>query len=109
MSKFDWVKARSDCTVPAIFRKLAEDAKNDVDRFAHLHPGLAQSNEFGECGKDRFDVGRKQPHRVVVGQKESEIHIVRWAYTGDSTPLMELTVSLDDNGKCVLIDENQQA
>ena len=59
MSEFDWVKARSDCTVSAVFKKLAEDVKGDIARFANLHPGPAQSHEFGDCGKDRFFVESK--------------------------------------------------
>ena len=38
-----------------------------------------------------------------------EIHIVRWAYRGAKIPLMVLTVRLDDDGNCVLIDEEQNA
>ena len=108
MNEFDWVKARSDRTAPAIFKKLAEDAKDDLDRFTRLHPGPAQSREFGKCGEDRFYVGQKQSHRVVFERQESEIHIVRWDYMGDSTPLMVLSVRLDDDGKCVLVDQNQR-
>lgn len=109
MSEFDWVKARSDCTVRAVFKKLAEDVKGDIARFANLHPGPAQSHEFGDCGKDRFFVESKQTHRVVFEREDAEIHIVRWAYKGAHTPLMVLKVGLDDDGNCVLIDEEQNA
>ena len=109
MTEFDWVKARSDCTVRAVFKRLAEDVRSDLDRFALLHPGPAQSHEFGECGKDRFFVEHKKVHRVVFEREDSEIRIDRWAYIGDHTPLMVLTVRLDDDGECAMVDEEQNA
>ena len=33
----------------------------------------------------------------------------RWAYKGAHTPLMVLKVGLDDDGNCVLFDEEQNA
>ena len=39
----------------------------------------------------------------------SRIRIGRWSHMGDHTPLMVLTVRLNDDGKCVLIDEDQNA
>lgn len=104
MSDFDWVKARADCTTEVVFKQLAEDARGDLDRFLLIRPGLAESCEFGECDKTRFFVRRKQSNTVVFECRESEIHIVRWAHLGDPTPLMVVTVRLDDKGKCVLID-----
>lgn len=109
MSGFDWVKARSDCTAHKVFEQLQADVKRDLDCFTKLHPGPAQSLEFEACGKDRFHVGHKQSHRVVFERQDKEIHIVRWAYMGEATPLMVLTASLDDDGKCVLIDEEKKA
>ena len=105
----DWVKARSDCTVRAVFKKLAEDVKGDIARFANLHPGPAQSREFGDCGKDRFLSSLSKPIGLCSRREDAEIHIVRWAYKGAQTPLMVLKVGLDDDGNCVLIDEEQNA
>ena len=82
--------------------------KSDLMCFKRLHPGPAQSREFGECDKDRFFVGHKQAHRVVFEQVNSEIRIGRWEHSGEHTPLMVLTVRLDDDGECVLIDEDQK-
>lgn len=109
MSEFDWVEARANCTIRAVFKKLAEDVQSDLERFRKLCPGPAESREFGDCGKDRFFVGHKQIHRVVFERDHDEIRIGRWAYSGPHTPLMVLTVSLDDDGKCVLIDEKKKA
>ena len=108
MSSFDWVEARANCTVHAVFKQLAEDVRADLERFTNLHPGPAQSREFDMCGDDRFFVGHRQVHRVVFERGTSEIRIGRWAYMGEHTPIMVLTVRLGDDGKCVLIDEDQK-
>ena len=108
MSGFDWVEARANCTVQSVFKQLAEDVQGDLDRFIQLLPGLAESREFGECDKDRFFVRHKQSHTVVFEREDSEIRIGRWAYSGPHTPLMVLRVRLGDDGKCVLIDEDQK-
>ena len=106
MIGFDWVRARSDCTVENVFERLAKEVQEDFQIFTVRHPGLAQAREFGPCGKDRFFVGHRQVHRVVFERVADEIRITRWAYQGDPTPLMVLKVRLDDNGQCVLVDEH---
>ena len=64
---------------------------------------------LGIAGRIVFFVESKQTHRVVFEREDAEIHIVRWAYKGAPTPLMVLKVGLDDDGNCVLIDEEQNA
>ena len=109
MSEFDWVEARSNCTVIEVFKQLTEAVEEDLASYGRRHPGMAQACEFKKCGADRFYVGRLQSHRVVFERTDSQIVIVRWAYMGAAEPLMALTVQLNDKGKCVLIDEQQIA
>ena len=109
MSEFDWVEARSNCTVKEVFKQLAEAVQNDLAAYRRLHPGPAQSCEFEECSPASFYVGRSQSHRVVFERDDMTIRIGRWAYMGKHTPLMALSVRLDDDGQCVLIDEHQNA
>lgn len=104
---FDWVEARANCTIESVFKQLSEDVQGDLKRFINLRPGLAESREFGECDKDRFYVRHKQRHTVVFEISDSKIHIGRWAFMGEHTPLMVLRVGLGDDGKCRLIDEDQ--
>ena len=108
MSDFDWVRARSDCTVENVFEQLARAVQDDFQIYCARHPGPAQAREFGPCGKDRFYVGHRQVHRVVFERADSEIRIGRWAYMGEHTPLMILKARLAENGNCVLIDEDQK-
>ena len=106
MSRFDWITARSNCTVGAVFRQLEEDVQADLSGFAKVSPGSAQSCAFQQCTDDRFAVMRHQNHMVVFEIADTKIRIARWAYLGEETPLMVLAVSLDDDGMCVLIDED---
>ena len=109
MSGFDWISARSTCTVSGAFKQLEEDVQTDLSDFAKMNPGSAQSCTFQRCTDDRFCVVRHQNHMVVFEIADSKIRVARWAYLGDETLLMVLTVNLDDDGKCVLIDEDQKA
>lgn len=105
MSGFDWITARSNCTVGAVFKQLAEDVQSDLSDFAKVSPGAAQSCVFQRCTDDRFAVERRQNHMVVFEIADSKIRIARWPYLGDEILLMVLTVDLGDDGKCRLIDE----
>ncbi len=108
MSEFDWVKARSQCTASEVFKELAEAVQKDFASCRQLHPGPAQSCEFEECSADRFYVGRRHSHRVVYELTDSKITIGRWSCMGEHTPLMALTVRLDDDRKCILTDEQEK-
>ena len=109
MSEFDWVEARSNCTVDKVFAQLAEDVQRDLERHNALNPGLAQCQNFHQCNERRFYVERARTHRVVFDRKDGRIVIVRWAFMGDATPLMALAVRLGDDGSCVLINEEGEA
>lgn len=104
MSEFDWVEARTDCTLEKQFDQLSDAVQSDLQRHGVLNPGLSQCQRFETCRDGSFYVERPGVHRVVFTRERGRIHIVRWAYMGESTPLMALTVRLDDDGKCVLID-----
>ena len=108
MGEFDWVKSRSQYTASEVFKELAEAVQKDFSSYRQLYPGPAQSCEFEECSADRFYIGRRHFHRVVFELTDSKIIIGRWAYMGENTPLMALTVRLDDDGKCILIDEQEK-
>ena len=107
MSGFDWVQARANCTIETVFQQLAKDVQGDLERFARLRPGLAESREYGECDKDRFFVRQKTHHTIVFERniREGEIRIGRWAYLGEHTSLMVLNVRLGDDGQCILVDQ----
>ena len=79
---FDWVKARSNCTVHEVFKQLIQDVQGDLDAFSKLHPGPAQSRSFGKCADDRFYVECKQYHRVVFERNDATIKIDRWGKLG---------------------------
>ncbi len=106
MSDFDWVEARSECTVDKEFDRLADAVQRDLERHNAINPGMAQCQRFNSCPDGAFYVERPQVHRVVFSKERGRIHIVRWAYTGNPTPLMALRVRFGEDGKCVLTDED---
>ena len=65
MSEFDWVEARSNCTVQAVFEQLAKDAQSDLKRHETLNPGLVQYQRFKACSEDIVYVEWPGVHRVV--------------------------------------------
>ncbi len=107
---FDWVEARSKCTLEATFEQLKVDVQKDFDRLAELKPGLSQSCTIGTCSQKIFYVERDKGHRVVFEVGEEAIVIERWDYRGDSVAWsVELSVRLDDGGNCVLVDQDEKA
>lgn len=109
MTEFDWVQARSDCTLEKEFARMAEAVQSDLARHNRLNPGLSQCQSFCTCGDDKFYVERSGVHRVIFEMERGRIRIGRWTLKGEHTPLMALQVRLDDDGHCILIDEDQKA
>ena len=109
MSEFDWVAARSNCTLEKEFFRLSDAVRCDLERHCALNPGISQCQRFHACEGGTFYVERPGVHRVVFEQERGKIRIDRWANTGEHTPLMALTVRLSDDGECVLVDEKQKA
>ncbi len=107
MSEFDWVAARSACTLEKEFERLSAAVQRDLERHNALNPGIAQCQTFATCADGGFFVDRPGVHRVVFEIERERIRIGKWAYMGNHTPLMVLRVELDDDGKCVMIDENE--
>ncbi len=108
MSDFDWVEARSNCTLEHVFARLAAEVQQDMERHNDLNPGLSQCQTFGKCKDGSFYVERRGVHRVVFATEWERIRIDRWAHMGKRTPLMELQVRLDEDGECVLVGEDEK-
>lgn len=108
MSKFDWVQARSDCTVEKVFEMLAEDVQRDLARHNDLNPGLAQSQKFERCGEDKFFVEKSDVHRIIFEKTTKHIRVGKWERHGQHEPMLNLAVRLGEDGKCILIDDEHQ-
>ena len=109
MTEFDWVAARSECTLEKEFDRLCAAVQRDLDRHKKLNPGLCQCQSFDTCGDDKFYVERAGAHRVIFEIERGRIRIGRWDRSSEHTPLMALQVRLDDEGQCVLIDADGTA
>ena len=106
MSAFDWVAARSACTLDKEFERPSDDVQRDLKRHNSLNPGLAQCQTFDVCEDGGFYVERTGIHRIVFTKERERIRIDKWEHMGEYTPLMALKVRMGDDGKCVLIDED---
>lgn len=105
-NEFDWVKARSECTLEKEFDRLAKAVQHDLERHNTLNPGIAQCQTFHICCDDRFYIQRRGEYRVIFEIKRGCIRIGRWTQRGDHTPIMALSIRLDEEGQCVLIGED---
>ena len=106
-SDFDWVKARSECTVDNAFACLRKMVKKDLGIHQTLNPGPSQGLRYDECDADRFFVEKHQAHRVIFERKEDQISISRWSYDSKETPLLKLSVGMNEEGNCVLTDKEK--
>ena len=104
MSEFDWVAARSACTLEKEFERLSNDVQRDLERHNALNPGIAKCQTFGTWEDGGFYVERTGVPRVVFVKEREHIRIGKWEHMGEHTPLMALKVRMGEDGKCITIE-----
>ncbi len=109
MNEIDWVEACSNCTVSKVFKQLSADVQEDLKRYEALNPNLAQCLQYDAEREDMFFVKRDGNHLVEFQLKNEKIHIDRWDRNGIHTHLLELDVQLDNDGECILVDNDENA
>ena len=110
MPDFDWVTARAECTAENVHHQLDEAVKADLRAHRARNPQLAQSLEYGRCHDGKFFIKRHQVHMVTFALTvDNKIKIERTSYVGDTEVLMTISVSLDKDGECTLIDKDSVA
>jgi len=98
-SKFDWITARSSCSLPKVFHTLRLQVEQDVKTRNGLRPNLS-AYEFSlteDTGAFTVRLEAQGVQRSVVFTLAEHAISVR---DGIGTQMFEVTVSFDDNGKC---------
>jgi hypothetical protein len=101
MSKFDWVTARSSCSLPKIFKELMLQVEEDVKTRNALRPGNSPYEfSVAENGAD-FTVllEAKDMHKsVIFGMAEHAISV----RDDKGNQMFEVRLSFTDKGECRL-------
>jgi hypothetical protein len=98
---FDWVTARSQCSLPNVFKTLLLEVEEDVRKRNALRPNHSPY-EFKviENGDDfRVVLEAKELRRSIIFQLGEHAISVR---DDLGTRMLEVTLSFNDEGKCRL-------
>jgi hypothetical protein len=101
MADFDWVRARSECSLPKIFERLFAGAQSDVD----ARNGVARETREGLS----FEASR-DGNRILVTRGGSEkIRLVKFTLAANSIDIegegseLIATPGLNPAGNCTLM------
>lgn len=100
-AKFDWVAARSACTLPKVFRQLMADVEEDVKERNALRP---------DNSPYEFSIEEKGPQFSVVLQAADFRRAITFCYEdhaiivfdASGNQMFEVTLLFTDDGKCRL-------
>lgn len=100
METFDWVTARSSCSLTAAFEGLKTDIKRDVETRNHLRP---PNTPYQFCVKVKeeeirvYSESNIGPNSVVFTLLDKSISV----QDGKGQLIFQATVTLDHEGRCV--------
>src|ERR1019366_3502255 len=110
MAEFNWVKARFECSIKAIFKKLETGAKADIAAVSEIAQQLNSQDTFEVSAfPDRFTVIRKKLGTITaVDFSVTQTEII--ATTGDETQvtLARAVPTLNADGSCLLVMEGRE-
>lgn len=107
---FEWIKERSECSLPAVFELLRQQVRRDVDTRQKMRrpqelitggAGYVYSFKFLEGGSDNFTVILEGAHLNERVSFLREPHSIK-ATDADGEKIVEGTPRLNPDGKCVL-------
>jgi hypothetical protein len=109
-AKFDWVAARSGCTLPKFFRQLMAEVEEDVRERNAMRP---------ENSPYEFSVEEKGPQFSVILQAADFRRSIKFCYEdhavtvfdASGNQMFEVTLTFSDDGKCRLKakEENRES
>lgn len=99
---FDWVKARSDCSLPGVFKQLQRGVQNDVEEAKKLLSSSSAISLTVESRTGRFSVVRSEngsiPDTVDFALNGDKIVV----QSDEGKILAVVTLTLDNSGRCKL-------
>lgn len=108
MSEFDWVTARNNCTAVSEFKNLASSINSDIKTRIDQDETMKQKIEFIPNGENKFAVRRNGSHEIMFEQSGEAINIVRINQNGTERDLLTVTVSMNEQGGCVLKEGDKE-
>lgn len=107
IDNFDWVTARAECNAKTVFNQLMQEIDEDVKRLetaARIRVNIFQP-DFGYA--DRRIVSRSGSDSIAFERDNSRILIERLCQKDKTaTNIMTLTVTIDSDGDCVMVDDD---
>ena len=104
---FDWVTERSSCTLPKVFKELRLEVEADIKTRNALRPNNSPYEfSVSEKGSDFTVILQAKELRRSVTFTLAEHAILARDDKGE--PMMELTLTFDDQGKCKLHANKQE-
>ena len=100
-AKFDWVTARSSCSLPNVFKELRLQVEEDIKTRNALRPNNSPYEFSVAENGDDFTVllEAKDVHRSVIFSLAEHAILVR-DYKGKE--MFEVTLTFNDEGECRL-------
>jgi hypothetical protein len=98
-SGFNWVKERSQCTLPQVFATLRRQIEEDVKTRNSVRPALAPYEFSVVENGDEFKVvltAGESLWKVTFGLLEHAILV----YDNDGDQLFEVTIKFNEEGEC---------
>ena len=105
--EFNWVEARSNCTVDKVFERLKEEFENDLDELRKCRPDRALGLNYVTQETGMFGI-ESHPYGVLFDRTRSTIEVSRYTRLGERTLVMRLSIVLNDKGECMLVDETDE-
>jgi len=101
MSKFDWVTARSSCSLPKVFKELRLQVEADVKTRNALRPNNSPYEFVMAENGDDFTVllEAKEVHKSVIFSLAAHAILAR---DDKGNQMLEVTLTFSDEGKCRL-------
>jgi hypothetical protein len=109
--QFDWVHARSECSLPNIFKELEQGVRDDLEAAQSLVP---QNNEL------KFSLAKASPKRFSAVRVDDPMRSISNAvdfvcardkievYDNSNQLLYSATLTLNNEGKCRLLVEGTE-
>jgi hypothetical protein len=108
MAGFNWVKARSECSLQRIFQTLAEVVDSDVKSANDLgRPNVSFHIDTQATGKimvtrDRNMGAKNEVKSVVFALAQFSITVTTKRLSGDPQSVLSVVPNMDENGECLL-------
>ncbi|MFZ0480345.1 MAG: hypothetical protein WAL71_14470 [Terriglobales bacterium] len=111
LEQFDWVHARSECSVPHIFKELEQGAREDVEAAQSLIPphserkfslAMTTTRRFSVIRVDDPMRGISRAVDFVCAKDKIEL------YDGSNQLLYSTSLTLNNEGKCQLLVKDKE-